>query len=78
MAPLALHGQALRHLLSAVTQGTVCTIAQVEVGSVTSLDAHQATPEDLAAFVRGQWGIENSSHHIRDVTFGEDSSTVHV
>ncbi|MDA1361202.1 transposase family protein [Glycomyces luteolus] len=41
-------------------------------------DAHQATPEHLAAFVRGQWGIENSSHHIRDVTFGEDSSTVHA
>jgi hypothetical protein len=23
-------------------------------------------------------GIENSSHHIRDVTFGEDASTVHA
>ena len=23
-------------------------------------------------------GIENSSHHIRDVTFGEDASTVHT
>jgi predicted transposase YbfD/YdcC len=45
--------------------------------AVTSLDAHQATSEDLAALIRGEWGIENSSHHIRDVTFGEDASTVH-
>jgi predicted transposase YbfD/YdcC len=48
------------------------------VYAVTSLDAHQATPADLAAWVRGHWAIENSSHHIRDVTFGEDASTVHA
>lgn len=46
--------------------------------AVTSIDAHQATPEELAVFVRGQWAIENSSHHIRDVTFAEDASTVHT
>ncbi len=45
---------------------------------MTSLDAHQATPAQIAAFIRGEWGIENSSHHIRDVTFGEDASTVHA
>ncbi|WP_211116807.1 transposase [Glycomyces buryatensis] len=45
--------------------------------AVTSLDVHQTTPAELAAFVRGQWGIENSSHYIQDVTFGEDASTVH-
>ncbi|WP_199043059.1 ISAs1 family transposase [Glycomyces salinus] len=45
--------------------------------AVTSLDAHQADPEVFAAFIRGEWGIENSSHHIRDVTFGEDASTVY-
>jgi predicted transposase YbfD/YdcC len=48
------------------------------VYAVTSLDAHQTTPEQLATLIRGQWGIENSSHHIRDVTFGEDASTVHA
>lgn len=48
------------------------------VYAVTSLDAHQATPADLAAWIRGHWTIENSSHHIRDVTFGEDASTVHA
>lgn len=48
------------------------------VFAITSLDAHQATPAQLAALVRGHWAIENSSHHIRDVTFGEDASTVHA
>ncbi|OOC57244.1 transposase [Nocardiopsis sinuspersici] len=48
------------------------------VFAVTSLDAHQATPAELAALVRGHWVIENSNHHIRDVTFGEDASTVHT
>ncbi|MFD6096894.1 ISAs1 family transposase [Nocardiopsis flavescens] len=48
------------------------------VFAVTSLDAHQATPAQLAALVRGHWAIENSNHHIRDATFGEDASTVHT
>ena len=48
------------------------------VYALTSLDAHQASPAELAAYVRGQWRIENSSHHIRDVTFAEDACTVHT
>ncbi|MFI9825858.1 hypothetical protein ACIHFC_36610, partial [Streptomyces sp. NPDC052013] len=48
------------------------------VYAVTSLDAHPAGPGDLAAAIRGHWGVENSSHHIRDVTFAEDASTVHA
>jgi predicted transposase YbfD/YdcC len=48
------------------------------VYAVTSLDAHQTGPADLAAAIRGHWGVENSSHHIRDVTFAEDASTVHA
>ena len=48
------------------------------VYAVTKLDAHQAGPADLAAAIRGHWGVENSSHHIRDVTFAEDASTVHT
>jgi predicted transposase YbfD/YdcC len=48
------------------------------VYAVTSLDAHQARPSELAAAIRGHWGVENSSHHIRDVTFAEDASTVHT
>ncbi|WP_406411232.1 ISAs1 family transposase [Streptomyces sp. NBC_01614] len=48
------------------------------VYAVTSLDAHQAGPADLATAIRGHWGVENSSHHIRDVTLAEDASTVHA
>ncbi|WP_225900582.1 ISAs1 family transposase [Streptomyces sp. RLB3-17] len=48
------------------------------VYAVTSLDAYQAGPADLAAAARGHWTVENSSHHIRDVTFAEDASTVHT
>lgn len=42
---------------------------------VTSLEAG-CTPTTLLELVRGHWLIENASHHVRDVTFGEDASTV--
>jgi len=48
------------------------------VYAVTSLDTHQASPSDLATAIRGHWAVENSSHHIRDVTYAEDASTVHT
>ena len=41
--------------------------------AVTSLTASQATPAQLAAWIRGHWRIE-ALHHIRDVTYGEDAS----
>jgi len=43
------------------------------VYAVTSLAAGQAAPGQLAAWIRGHWGIE-ALHHIRDVTYGEDLS----
>jgi predicted transposase YbfD/YdcC len=43
------------------------------VYAVTSLTAHQASPVQLTALVRGHWRIE-AHHHIRDVTFAEDAS----
>jgi predicted transposase YbfD/YdcC len=43
--------------------------------AVTSLDASQATPVQVAGWIRGHWGIE-ALHHIRDVTFGEDASQI--
>jgi hypothetical protein len=43
---------------------------------ITSLSCHEATPSDLLALVRGHWSVENKSHYVRDVTFGEDNSQV--
>jgi predicted transposase YbfD/YdcC len=48
------------------------------VYAVTSLDTHQASPSDLRGYVRRSWAIENASHHVRDVVFAEDASTVHT
>ncbi|MFD8000458.1 ISAs1 family transposase [Streptomyces mirabilis] len=48
------------------------------VYAVASLDAHQTGPAGLAAAICGHWGVENSSHHIRDATFAGDASTVHA
>lgn len=41
---------------------------------ITNLSALQASPERLLAVIRGHWSIENGSHYVRDVTFGEDRS----
>jgi hypothetical protein len=40
--------------------------------AITSLNAHTATPADLAAIARGHWASE-VRHRILDVTFGEDA-----
>ncbi|MGW3950826.1 ISAs1 family transposase [Streptomyces sp. NPDC004752] len=56
---------------------TVRPETRENVYAVTSLAAHQTRPADLAA-IRGHWGIENSSHYIRDATFAEDASTIHT
>ena len=37
---------------------------------------HQARPDQLAGWIRGQWQIENGLHWVRDVTYAEDSSQV--
>jgi predicted transposase YbfD/YdcC len=46
------------------------------VYAVTSLDYRQAHPVLLAAWIQGHWTIENAVHHVRDVTQGEDHSSV--
>jgi predicted transposase YbfD/YdcC len=46
------------------------------VYAITDLRPHQARPDELAAWIRGHWQIENGLHWIRDVTFGEDQSQV--
>jgi predicted transposase YbfD/YdcC len=44
---------------------------------VTSLPASLAIPERVLTLKRGHWGIENRLHYVKDVTMGEDRSTVH-
>ncbi len=41
---------------------------------ITALNPEEGSPACLLETVRGHWGIENSSHYVRDVTFGEDRS----
>jgi predicted transposase YbfD/YdcC len=43
---------------------------------ITSLDRREAAPSHIAACVRGQWGIENKVHWVRDAVLGEDASKV--
>jgi hypothetical protein len=48
------------------------------VYAITDLAPHQARPDELAAWIRGHWQIENGLHWIRDVTFAEDLSQIHT
>jgi predicted transposase YbfD/YdcC len=42
--------------------------------AITSLTSARATGQDLARLIREHWSIE-AHHHIRDVTFSEDTAT---
>jgi predicted transposase YbfD/YdcC len=44
--------------------------------AVTSLSVTQATPGQLAAIIRGQRGIEDPLHWVRDIDFDENHSQV--
>jgi hypothetical protein len=43
---------------------------------ITSAPRDQADAAALLPYNRGHWGIENRSHYVRDVTFGEDASQI--
>ena len=45
---------------------------------ITSLPPGAATGAQLAAWIRGHWKIENLLHHVRDRTFREDDSKIHI
>jgi predicted transposase YbfD/YdcC len=51
-------------------------VRQEVVAGVTSLPLAHADAARLLRLVRGHWHIENHSHWVRDVTFGEDQSQV--
>jgi len=42
------------------------------VYAIVTLPAEQATPAELATWIRTHWFIENRLHWVRDVTLGED------
>jgi predicted transposase YbfD/YdcC len=44
------------------------------VSLITTLPPAKASPQRLLELNRGHWAIENGSHYVRDVTFGEDRS----
>ena len=44
--------------------------------AITSLCITQASPAQLAAIIRGHWGIEDRLHWVRDLDFDEDRSQI--
>ncbi len=50
---------------------TTCQVRHL----ITSLPA-SVPPHRLLALARGHWAIENRLHYVRDVTCGEDASTI--
>lgn len=44
--------------------------------ALTSLPAAVANAERLQVLVRGHWEVENGLHYVKDVTLGEDRSTI--
>lgn len=43
---------------------------------ITSVPRAVAGASELLRWTRGHWSIENKSHYVRDVTFGEDASRI--
>jgi hypothetical protein len=56
------------------TGGVVAKESREVTYYVTSRVAADADAPVLARTIRGHWGIENKTHYVRDVTFGEDAS----
>lgn len=46
--------------------------------AITSLPSAVADAARLLTLLRTHWGIENGLHYVKDVTLGEDRSTVHA
>src|SRR5215469_7020569 len=62
----------LAQLTRIVTKAGVTTTEVVYL--ITTLTVSRASPARLLELNRGHWSIENRSHSVRDVSFGEDRS----
>ena len=58
------------------TRQTAKAVSTETAWYVTSLPRQQADARRMLALTRGHWGIENSLHYVRDMTFGEDACRV--
>ena len=70
--PHAAQAIAITRRIRPLSGGTWRTVT---VYAITSLTASQASPAQIARWIRGHWHIE-ALHHIRDVTYREDHSQV--
>jgi predicted transposase YbfD/YdcC len=68
--------QALKLERRVVHKATGRVLRQETAYAITSCPPPRATPAALLRVWRGHWRIENQLHYVRDVTFGEDRSTV--
>lgn len=66
------HVEQVAQLTRTVTKAGVTTTEVVYL--ITTLTPAKASPERLLELTRGHWSIENRTHYVRDVTFGEDRS----
>ena len=45
---------------------------------ITSVPDDRGTPENLLAWNRGHWSVENRNHRVRDANFGKDACVSHT
>lgn len=59
-----------------------CDLVDVPIGKpetsyyVSDLSGELVSPQAFAYYIRDHWGIEDRTHHVRDVTFDEDRCQV--
>ena len=70
-------GQVLRRSCERVIMATGEIEREISYG-VTDLSPKLASVAQLETYWRGHWGIENKSHHVRDVTLGEDAGQAYT
>jgi predicted transposase YbfD/YdcC len=70
------HARQVLRLTRTVTVGKTGARHTETVYAVTSLSVTDATPHQVARWLRGHWHIEDRLHWVRDVTYGEDHSQI--